>query len=130
MRQPHHRGHQHVEHRLLGLDVVVEEALLETEAGVVDQQLDGALGVAQPRLDGGELRAVDEVGDEDLDGDAVRRPQLLGHDLEPRAVTGDEHEVVSAAGEPVGEGESDASGRAGHEGCIAHGSQHACVAGA
>ena len=63
-----------------------------------------------------ELRAVDEVGDEDLDGDAVRRAQLLGDPLEAGAVAGDEHQVVAAPGEPVGEGESDAGGRAGDEG--------------
>ena len=79
--------------------------MLEPEAGVVDQQLDGARRVAQPSLDGRELRAVDEVGDQHLDGDAVRRAQLLGDPLEPGAVAGDEHQVVAAPGEPVGEGE-------------------------
>ncbi len=74
--EPQHRGDQHVQHRGLGVDVVVEEAALEPEARVVDQQLDRPLRVAQPRLHGGEGVAVGEVGGQHLRGHAVRRVQL------------------------------------------------------
>ena len=56
--QPQHRGDQHVEEVLLLLDGVVEERLLQPEAGVVDQQVDRARRVGQPGLDRGQLGPV------------------------------------------------------------------------
>ena len=71
--QPQHGGDQHVEHRLLGVDVVVEEAALEPEPGVVDQQVDRPVAVGEPLLDACQGGPVGEVGGQDLDLDAVRR---------------------------------------------------------
>ena len=97
--EPQDGGHQHLEHRGLLLDGVVEEALLEAEAGVVDEEVDRSLAVGQARLDQGQLVAVDEVGDEHLDRDAVGGAQLGGDGLEALGVAGDEDEVVAAGGE-------------------------------
>ena len=119
VREPQHRGDEHVEHRLLLLDGVLEEAVLEAEAGVVDQELDGPLAVGEPRLDGGALGPVDEIGHQDLHLDVVRRPQLLGHGGEAGLVAGHQHEAVATGGELAGEFEADAGGRAGHE-CRSH----------
>ena len=88
--------HQHVEHRLLGVDVVVEEPLLEAEAGVVDQQVDRAGGVGEPRLD--RRRAAR--------GRSGRRPaprpatpyvarSSAATSSSRVAVAGDEHQVVA-----------------------------------
>ena len=58
VREPHRGGDEDVEHPLLVVDVVVEEAALEAEPGVVDQQVHRSRRVGEPRLDGGELVAV------------------------------------------------------------------------
>ena len=107
MGEPHHRGDEHVEHRLLGVDVVVEEAPLEAEPRVVDQQVDRAAAVGQPRLHARELSPVREVGREHLDLHAVRRAQLLGDPLlepPPELLNGIGDVVISAAGEEAGDG--------------------------
>ena len=111
-----HGGDQHVEHGLLGLDVVDQEPVLEAEAGVVDQQVDGPGGIGQPGLHGGQLRPVGEVGGQDLDRDGVLVAELLGDRLQPLAVTRDQHQVVAPTGEVGGEGMADAGGGAGDEG--------------
>ena len=103
MGQPHHRGHEHVELGLLLRQVVVEEPSPEPEPGVVHQQPHGFAAVGQPGLDLRQLRAVDEVGRQHLDGDAVRRPQLVGGLRQPVLVAGHEHQVVAARGERAGE---------------------------
>ena len=84
---------------MLGLLVggVVEEALLEPEAGVVDEQVDRAVVVGEAGLDPGQGGAVDEVGDQHLDLDPVGAAQVLGHLLEAGRVAGDEDQVVAAA---------------------------------
>ena len=115
MGQPHHRGDQHVEQLLLVVDVVVEEATLEPEPGVVDQQPDRARPVPEPGLDKRQLVAVGEIGGQHLHLDVVRRPQVPGHRREPVGVAGHQDQVVAATGEPVGEGQADAGGGAGDE---------------
>jgi hypothetical protein len=119
VREPQHGRDEHVEHGLLVVDGVLEEAVLEPEAGVVDQQLDRAVGVGEARLDGRALGLVDEVGHQGLHLDVVRRPQLLRHGVEPGFVASHEDEAVAAGGELSGEFESDAGGRAGDE-CGSH----------
>ena len=109
-------GDQDVEHLLLDLDVVVEEAVLEPEAGVVDQQVDRTRRVGDAGLDGGELVAVGEVGDHHLDVHAVLAAQLGGDLLEAVAVARHQDEVVAAGGELLGEGQPDARGGAGDQG--------------
>ena len=69
--EPQHRGDQYVEHGGLGVGVVVEEALLEPEPRVVDQQLHRTVGIGQPSLDPRQLPAVGEVGRQHLDLYAV-----------------------------------------------------------
>ena len=115
MGEPHDGGDEHVEHRDLVLDGVVEEAALQAEAGVVDQQVHREAPVRQACLDPGELLGVGEVGGEDLDVDPVLRADVGGHLLQAGGVTRDEHEVVAAGGELAGEFEADAGCGAGHE---------------
>ena len=115
MAEPHRGGDEHVEHRLLGVDVVDQEPALEAEAGVVDQQVDRPGGVGQPGLDGGQLVAVDQVGGQHLDVHAVLAAELLGDGLETGGVAGDQHEVVAAGGELLGEDVADAGGGAGDQ---------------
>ncbi len=115
MAEPHHRGDQHVEHRLLGLDRVVQEPSLEPEPGVVDQQVDRAPAIGDPGLHRGQLLAVGEVGGQHLDGHAVPVPQLARLVLQPVTVAGDQDEVVAGGGELVGEGAADAGGGAGDQ---------------
>jgi hypothetical protein len=113
--EPHHGGHQDVEHRLLLVDVVVEEPALQAEAGVVHQQLHRRLGLAEAGLDPGELGAVGEVGGQHLHRDAVRRAQLVGLGGQPGLVAGDQHQVVAAGGELVGERAADPGGGPGDQ---------------
>ena len=118
MRQPHHGGDQDVEGGLLLVDGVVEEAALEPEAGVVDQQVD------RPRLrrragprPSAIPRAVGQVGDQHLARDAVRsRDSSSASASQPVLVAGDQDEVVAALGETLGEDAPDAGGGAGDEG--------------
>ena len=133
MGEPEDGGHEHVEEVLLLLDGVVQERVLEPEAGVVDQQADRPGGVGHPGLDRRELLAVAEVGHDHLDRDAVLRGQVGGQPLQPLAGAGDDDQVVALGGEPVGEGPADARGGAGDEdgravlgrgGGLRHAAQH------
>ena len=114
--EPQRRGHEHVEMRLLLLHGVLQELPLQPEPGVVDQQVDRMDRVGQPVLDHLQLVPVDQVGDQHLAGHAVRRRELVGDGLEPSLVAGDQHHVVAAPGQPVGEHAPEPRGRAGHEG--------------
>ena len=116
MAQPQDRGDQHLQHRGLVVRGVVEEPLLEPEAGVVDEQVDRAVAVGEPRLDAGQVVAVDEVGDQDLDLDLVGAAQLVGHLLEAGGVAGDEDQVVAARGQLDGVLVADAGRGAGDKG--------------
>ena len=87
------------------VDVVAQERALEGVAGVVDEQVDGAGPVGEPLGDLAGVGAVGQVGHEDLGGDAVLRLELVGDVLQPGAVAGDEHHVVPALREEVGEGQ-------------------------
>ena len=113
--QPQDGGDQHLEHRGLLVGGVVEEPLLQPEAGIVDQQVDRPLAVGEASLDAGQVVAVDEVGDQHLDLDLVGAAQLVGDLLEPAAVAGDEDEVVPAGGELAGVLVADPGRRAGDE---------------
>ncbi len=64
----------------------------------------------------GELVALDEVGGDHLDLDAVLGAQCGRHLLEPRGVASDQHQVVTAAGELDGELVTDAGGGTGDQG--------------
>ena len=97
------------------VDVVVEEPVLESEAGVVDQHVDRPLAVGEPVLDPGQLGRVAEVGGQHLHLDAVRRSQLGGDLAQPRLVPGDEHQVVAPGGELDRELVADAGGGSGDE---------------
>jgi chromosome partitioning protein len=114
--QPQDRGDEDLQHRGLVVGGVVEEAVLEAEAGVVDQQVDRPVAVGEPGLDRRELGAVGEVGDQHLDLHLVGAAQLLGHLLEAGGVTRHEDEVVAAGGELDGVLVADAGGRAGDQG--------------
>ena len=116
MAQPQHGAHEDVLLPLLGLDVVVEEPLLEPEPGVVDEQVHRTRAVGESLLDRGELRRVGEVGGQHLDLDAVRRPQVGRYLLQPGGVPGDENQVVATGRELAGELMADPGGRAGDEG--------------
>jgi hypothetical protein len=107
VREPHHGDDQHVEHGLLLLDVVVEEPLLQPEARVVDQQVDGPVGSAaasstRPAARGRRGRR------------AAPRPRrrtsrgARGDRLERAVVAGDQDQVVAAGRELAGELEADA----------------------
>ncbi len=122
MGQPEHGRDQHVEHRLLGLDLVDQEPLLEPEARVVDQQVDRPVRVGESRLDRPELLAVAEVGRQHLDLDVVRRAELGRDLLQPLDVAGHQHQVVAACGELGGEAVTDAGGGSGD-----HGGGHAAI---
>ena len=133
MGEPEDGGHEDVEEVLLLLDGVVQERVLEPEAGVVDQQADRPGGVGHPGLDRRELLAVAEVGHDHLDRDAVLRGQVGGQPLQPLAGAGHDDQVVALGGEPVGEGPADARGGAGDEdgravlgrgGGLRHAAQH------
>lgn len=115
MGEPQHRGDQHLQHRDLVLDRVVEEALLEAEAGVVDQQVDGALPVRHPLLDPGQVIGVDEVGPEHLDPHAGRGAEVGRDRLQPRLVAGHEDEVMALLRQLPGELQPDAGGGPGHQ---------------
>ena len=115
MREPHRGRDQDIEHRLLFLDVVGQEGPLETEPGIVDEQVDRPVGVGQPALDLGQLGAVGEVGHERLHRDAVRRRQLLCHVVETGGVAGHQHQVVAAVGQLSCELVPDAGGAAGDQ---------------
>ena len=116
MREAHHGDDEHVEHGLLLLDVVVAEPLLQPEARVVDQQVDGPVERRHPLLDDRQLLAVDEVGRQHLGAHAVRRLEISGDRLEPGGVAGHQDEVVAPGRELAGELQADAGRGAGHEG--------------
>ena len=90
--------------------------MLQPEAGVVDQEVDRPGLVEEPVLDQGHSRPLAEVGDQHLALGAVTPLQLLGQALQPLAVAGHEHEVMSALGQPECQDATDPGGRAGDEG--------------
>ena len=59
----------------LVVDVVAREAQRQPETGVVDEHVDRPIGVGQPVHDLLELSRGQKIGREDLDRDAVLRPQ-------------------------------------------------------
>ncbi len=101
-------------------DVVVEEALLEGVAGVVDEDVHGLVGGRDPIGHLPQLVPDAEVGTEHLDLHPVCGAQLLGKHLEAGDVARDEDEVVPAGGELEGEFAADAGGGA-RDKCGGHG---------
>ena len=102
MGQPHHGGHQDVEGRLLLLDGVVEEAALEPESGVVDQQVDRPGLVGEPLLDQRHAGAG-RTGRRRSTSLAApwSRTSSSASVLQPLLVAGHQHEVVATLGETV-----------------------------
>ena len=117
--QPQHGADEDAQHPLLVLDVAGDEAAVDREAGVVDEQVDRPVAVGQPGLDGAAARVVGEVRRQRLDLHAVRRAQLGCQLLQALRVARDEDEVVAVGGEPADEGVADAGGRPGDE-CSRH----------
>ena len=98
--EAHDRDDEHVDHLLLGVDVAVDEELVDAEARVVDQHVDRARAVAQPGLDRRELGAIGEVGDaapRTARDDA--RSSSAANAVEALLVACDEDEVVAAGRE-------------------------------
>ena len=113
--------------RLLGVDGVVEEPVLEAEAGVVDQQLDRPVAVGHPALDRASWpRSARSAGSTSTSTPYAARSSV-GDGLQPLLVAGDEHQVVAAGGELAGELVADPGGGAGDEGGAGRGrdSRHA-----
>jgi hypothetical protein len=123
VREAEHGGDQDVEHRGLGVHGVVQEPPLEAEARVVDQEIHRAGGLGEPRLDAGQVGAVGQVGGQHLDLDAMGGTQLGGGLLQPFGVARDQHQVVAAGRELLGEGVTDACRGAGHESGLRHGAK-------
>ena len=110
-----HGGDQHLQHCDLVVDRVVEEALLEAEARVVDQEVDRSVPVGHPMLDPGQVVRVHQVGPQHLDLDAFGGAELGGDQGQAGLVTGDQHQVVALSGELAGELQPDPRGRPGDE---------------
>ncbi len=109
--QAHHGPHHHVECPLLSFDVVDRERPMQSEAGVVDEQVEWL--VVKTGLDVSRLLQVGQVGRQGLGMDPVGEGDLVRHLLESRLVARDKHQVVSPGSECVAEGAADARGRSG-----------------
>jgi hypothetical protein len=97
------------------LDIGLQQRRGGADAGVVDQGGD-ALVVAQHLLHPGEVGAIGQVGGQDLDLAARLGGDPAGHGVQPRAVAGDQDQVVAALGQPVGIDRADAGRSAGDQG--------------
>ncbi len=76
---------------------------VETEAGVVDQDIDGRAGPIQ-RFDQGWRRAgLAEIAGEDLGADAVLLLQFVGQPLEPILTARRQNEIMAVFGQQFGE---------------------------
>ena len=84
------------------LDVVTFEREGKAEAGVVDQNLDGALGICQPGLDLRPLARFRQVGDEDLGLNAAAIADLCGDGIQGCPVPTHEHDIRSPRCEAAG----------------------------
>ena len=89
---------------------------MQPEAGVVDQQVHRSLGVGEAGLDEGQLVCgrPGRAGSTSTSTPYVDRSSL-GDLLQPRAVAGDEHQVVALGGQLLGELVADAGGGAGDQ---------------
>ena len=114
-RQPQNSPHEHVEHALLVGDVIGEEPTAQAEAGVVDEQVDGAAIVAQPILDQGCSVRRGQVGRQRFSIDTVLGAQFGGELLQPFDVARDQHHVVTRRRELADEGQPDPRRRAGDD---------------
>jgi len=113
--EPEYGGHQHVEHLLLGLHVVLEETVSQTEPGVVHQHADRLRRVGEAVLHDLERGPVGEVGREHLHPGGVLLVELGRELVEALLVARHQHQVVSALGQCVRERATDARGGAGDE---------------
>jgi len=71
MRQHQHRAAEDIQHGFLVGEVTLQEAPARGEAGVVDQQVDGAFAIGDTFGDAPQLSALGQVGGQDLDVDRV-----------------------------------------------------------
>ena len=110
------------ERGLLAGQVAGDEALVETEAGVVHQQPDGTLRGPQAVGDALDVGAHRQVGDEHLGADACRGLELRREAGQPLLVAGHQDDVVLGRGQLPGELQAETCGRAGDE-CGCHGEQ-------
>lgn len=117
------RRHVQVDHPGHRVDVAVEQRRVRADARIVHEQRDARI-LLQLRLDGGEGRAVVEVGVDDLDAALRVVRDAIGEGGQPVAVAGDQDQVVTAAREAVRVDGADARRGAGNEGgtamCLRH----------
>ena len=89
------------------------------DAGIVDEDVDGAeipLGLGHHLRD---LARAQHVGRIESDAGAVRRTGLDGGRIVGRRAEAVEHDIGACRGERLGDAEADAGGRAGDDGCLA-----------
>ena len=96
---------------ILGLEIMFDEvAVVESQPGVVDQQVDRLVG--EPVFDAATIREPAEVRAKDFAGDGMFELQAGGHFLQGVPRAGDEYEVVAVSGQTLREVQSDAGGGA------------------
>ena len=93
---------------------MLDEASADGCSGIVDENPDAGV-IAQPRLYRCKLGRLRKISLDDVDRNASFLTEPGSQCLHSCHVTGNQHEVVSAAGEPFGIGSSDARGGAGDE---------------
>ena len=94
------------------------EAAEVPEAGVVDEDVDGAARDGVVPDGGGDVGGAAEVARDDVDADAVAAA-LGGHGLQRIPPARREHEIGAAHGELLRDARADATGGAGDEGALA-----------
>ena len=116
-----HRQAHHVQGPFMALDQGgVEQRRVQPESCVVDQDIDRIGICLQARRDLQHLVTDGKVGGQHIHRDAMHLGQLGGGGLQAFPVPGDEHQVVSAGSQLLGEGVADAGGRS-RDQCSCHG---------
>ena len=81
---------------------------------VIDEHADAGV-IAQTCFDGGHVIVAGQVSLQHIDGDAVLFTQTGRENVHARLVTGDQHQIVTAACETIGVHSADAGGCASDE---------------
>ena len=105
-----------IDHAELPGGVTVSERALDAEAGVVDEVVDRQPGGGDVGQQPSRRGRVREVGGEEVNGNAVLRPELGGERLQPVGPARGEDQGFAPGGERAGEAFAQARRRAGDEG--------------